>query len=107
MTSAPSGEPNSRPSADIVIPVYNEEHSLSVCLERLLPFCRENLTGYQWRVLIADNGSIDGTLDVATQLSQQYEGEVGVVHLEQKGQGTGAQAGVERERRRYPRLHGR
>ena len=74
-------------SADIVIPVYNEEHSLPVCLERLLPFCRENLAGYQWRVVIADNGSIDGTLDVANALAAQYEGEVGVVHLEQKGRG--------------------
>ena len=100
-------EPDSRPSADIVIPVYNEAHSLPVCLERLLPFCRENLTDYRWRVVIADNGSIDGTPDVATQLSQQYEGEVGVVHLEQKGQRPGPQASVERERRRYPRLHGR
>ena len=87
MTSTPPGEPDSRPSADIIIPVYNEEHSLPVCLERLLPFCRENLTGYRWRVVIADNGSIDGTPDVATQLSQQYEGEVGVVHLDQKGRG--------------------
>ena len=75
------------PTVDIVIPVYNEEHSLPSCMERLLPFCRENLTAYRWRVVVADNGSIDGTLEVAETLSAHYVGEVGVVHLEQKGRG--------------------
>ena len=68
---------NSLPTADIIIPVYNEEHSLPVCLERLLPFCRENLTGYRWRVVIADNGSIDNTFEVANTLMEQYGDEVG------------------------------
>ena len=88
MTDSPAADKAaSLLSADIVIPVYNEEYSLPVCLERLLPFCRENLADYRWRVVIADNGSIDETLDVANRLAGQYEGEVGVVHLEQKGRG--------------------
>ncbi len=87
MASHAAESPAPRPSADIVIPVYNEEHSLPTCLERLLPFCRDNLTAYHWRVVIADNGSIDRTYDVAMELSQRYTGEVGVVHLDQTGRG--------------------
>ncbi len=80
---------DSRPAwtADIVIPVYNEEHSLPGCLETLLPFCREHLADYQWRVVIADNGSIDATHEVALGLQGQYPDEVGVTHLDQKGRG--------------------
>ena len=105
MSTAPA--PDSRPSADIVIPVYNEEHSLPVCLERLLPFCRENLTDYRWRVVIADNGSIDGTLEVANATLTAIRGRSRRRSPGTEGPGTGAQTGVERERRRYSRLHGR
>ena len=74
-------------TADIVIPVHNEEHSLPGCLETLLPFCREHLADYRWRVVIADNGSIDATHDVALGLRDQNPDEVGVTHLDQKGRG--------------------
>ncbi|MBI4236621.1 MAG: glycosyltransferase family 2 protein [Chloroflexi bacterium] len=75
------------PTADIIIPVYNEEQALPVCLDRLLPFCRERLRDYRWRVVIADNGSIDHTYQVATTLRLRHSEEVDVVHLDQKGRG--------------------
>lgn len=74
-----------RPSVDVVIPVYNEERALPDCVEKLSTFLRENLQN-PWRILIADNGSIDGTLAVCRQLSEKYP-EVEYVHLEQKGRG--------------------
>ncbi len=88
MNARPADAVDPRPSADIVIPVYNEERSLPLCLERLLPFCRETLTAsYRWRVVIADNGSIDRTYQAATELWLRHPGEVGVLHLGQKGRG--------------------
>lgn len=74
-------------SADIVIPVYNEENSLPRCLDKLLPFCRDYLTDYRWRVIIADNGSTDATYRVANELQRGHPDEVAVVHLDQKGRG--------------------
>jgi glycosyltransferase involved in cell wall biosynthesis len=78
---------NARPTVDIVIPVYNEEHSLPLCLRQLLPFCRERLTGYRWQVVIADNGSIDRTHQVALDLHLLHPEEVRVLHLDRKGRG--------------------
>tara|TARA_B100001123_G_scaffold450798_1_gene623872 strand:+ start:3491 stop:4222 length:732 start_codon:yes stop_codon:yes gene_type:complete len=75
-------------SVDIIIPVYNEELSLPTCLKTLIPFCQENLSNYSWRVVIADNGSVDQTWHVAQRLSEDlYTDRVVGVHLDQKGRG--------------------
>jgi glycosyltransferase involved in cell wall biosynthesis len=54
----------------IVIPIYNEEgilHSSVVDLrERLAPL------GWRYEILLAENGSRDGTLAVAAELEQKY-----------------------------------
>lgn len=70
---------------DVVIPVYNEEHSLPRCIATLWDFLNENITD-EWTITVADNGSIDGTLDVCKALAQQYP-NVRYIHLEQKGRG--------------------
>jgi len=62
-------------SVDVVIPVYNEEHSLPVCIATLSEFLAEHLTN-RCRIVIADNGSVDGTLGVARALSEQYAKDV-------------------------------
>lgn len=72
---------------DAVIPVYNEEHVLAASVERLRVFLTERMTGYRWRIVVADNASIDGTLTVAEGLAAAHPGEVAVVHLPQKGRG--------------------
>jgi glycosyltransferase involved in cell wall biosynthesis len=74
-------------SVDIVIPVYNEEHSLPRCVATLIPFCGSHLDDYDWRVVIADNGSIDGTLRVAEELVSDNADHLRVVHLDEKGRG--------------------
>ena len=76
----------SSPTVDIVIPVYNEERDLPRSIEILTKFLRENLAGYPWRVIIADNASTDSTLSVAEMLSNRYTG-VTAVHIPQKGRG--------------------
>jgi glycosyltransferase involved in cell wall biosynthesis len=75
------------PSVDVVIPVYNEERDLPRCLETLVPFLRENMPGCQCRVVVADNGSTDRTLEVAKSLAQKCPGEVAYLHLPEKGRG--------------------
>ena len=72
-------------TVDIVIPVYNEEHTLRRSVDTLTSFLRENLEN-PWTVTIADNGSTDGTLNVGRMLSDEYGG-VRCVHIPEKGRG--------------------
>ncbi len=74
-----------RATVDIVIPVYNEEKDLPRTVDILTGFLRENLEN-PWRIVIADNGSVDNTLSVAQILSHKYRG-VDCVHIPQKGRG--------------------
>ncbi len=58
------------PHISIVIPVYNEEgilHSAVVDLrERLGPL------GWKYEVILAENGSRDGTVEIAKELAEKY-----------------------------------
>src|SRR5690348_11973461 len=75
---------------DVVIPVYNEETDLARCVRRL----HDHLTGtfpYPFRITVADNASVDGTLAVATRLAAELPG-VSVLHLPEKGRGRALRA---------------
>ena len=73
-------------SLDVVIPVLNEERGLPPSVAKLHGFLSDHLGDYRWRIVVADNGSTDSTLDVAKALSEQHP-QVGYVHLEQRGRG--------------------
>lgn len=65
-----NGPPDQPPKISIVIPVYNEEailHAAVVDLrERLAP------PGIPYEILLAENGSTDGTVRVAELLARRY-----------------------------------
>jgi glycosyltransferase involved in cell wall biosynthesis len=69
----------------VVIPVLNEAHVLEKSVATLRQFLEEQLI-VQWRVVIVDNGSTDGTDRVATMLSQKFD-DVQCVRLPQRGRG--------------------
>ena len=73
-------------SVDIVIPVYNEEEALPKCVATLSKFARKELPYSDWRIVVADNGSVDSTREVAEQLANENE-RVVLVHLKEKGRG--------------------
>ena len=74
-------------SVDVVVPVYNEEEALP----RSIPVLREFLAGeafpYEWRIVIVDNASVDGTPEASRRLAEQFPGEVVYVRIEEKGRG--------------------
>ena len=70
---------------DVVIPVYNEEAALPVCIPALCAFLRDNLPN-PWRVTIADNASIDATRAVSERLCREIDG-VHYLRLPEKGRG--------------------
>ncbi|WP_052172683.1 bifunctional glycosyltransferase family 2/GtrA family protein [Nocardia sp. BMG111209] len=78
------------PVVDVVIPVYNEERDLGVCVRRLHEFLRGGFP-FTARITIADNASTDATLEVARLMAAELDG-VRVVHLDRKGRGRALRA---------------
>lgn len=72
-------------TVDIVIPVFNEEHTLPGCLEVLVQHLDEHFP-FEWSVTVVDNASTDDTLQVAHALAR-YNDHVRVLHLDRKGRG--------------------
>ncbi|WP_433120831.1 glycosyltransferase [Micromonospora sp. CA-246542] len=70
---------------DVVIPVHNEEIDLGPCVRRLHAHLTEHFP-YPFRITVADNASVDGTLTVAEGLRAELPG-VEVLHLGAKGRG--------------------
>jgi putative flippase GtrA len=75
----------STPVLDVVIPVYNEEQGLAVCVQRLHAYLTNGFP-YSARITIADNASTDATIQVAHILAEEYD-NVQVLHLDAKGRG--------------------
>ena len=73
-------------SLDLVLPVLNEEHDLALAVETLLAFLADNLQEYDWRIVIADNGSTDSTPDICRELSRDNQ-RVDFIRLEERGRG--------------------
>jgi glycosyltransferase involved in cell wall biosynthesis len=72
-------------SVDIVIPVLNEAHVLEASVNTVLAYARNHLP-YQWHVVVVDNGSTDGTQEVARRIAER-EPRVRFLHLVQRGRG--------------------
>lgn len=70
---------------DVVIPVYNEERALADSVARLSDFLGRSVP-YDWRVIIADNASIDQTPSVGRAVADANP-RVRYLRIEQKGRG--------------------
>ncbi|GIW06492.1 MAG: hypothetical protein KatS3mg060_1297 [Dehalococcoidia bacterium] len=73
------------PTVDVVIPVYNEEKALPGSIAQLREFLSEKFP-HPWRIIIADNASIDRTAEVGAALAAEHP-DVKYLRLEQKGRG--------------------
>ncbi len=74
-----------RPTVDVVIPCYNEVSVLRESVERTLALLDDH-PRYDWRLVIADNGSNDGTSELARELEAEHE-RVRALVLTVKGRG--------------------
>ena len=84
-SAAPPAFARALARVDIVLPVFNEEAVLADSIRRLHAYCSANLK-HDWRIVIADNASTDGTLNVAGALADALE-RITVLHLQRKGRG--------------------
>ena len=73
-------------SIDVVIPVYNEERALPGSIATTLAFL-DGHPEHTWRVVIADNASVDRTREVARGLEAAHAGRVAYLHIPVKGRG--------------------
>ncbi|MFE3453794.1 glycosyltransferase [Nonomuraea sp. NPDC059194] len=78
-------------TVDIIIPVLNEERALPGCVETVHRFLGESFP-LPWRITIVDNGSTDGTWELARALSGRLPG-VAVLRLDTVGKGAAVRAG--------------
>lgn len=93
-TAADSGPADgSEVELSIVMPCLNEAETLPRCLTKALAFLRgQNVSG---EIIVADNGSTDGSADLATKLGAR------VVKVSERGYGHALQAGIAAARGRF------
>ena len=70
---------------EVVIPVLNEEYTLPLCIQKLIDFTK-GFPEMEWSFLVADNGSEDRTMEVATELALSNP-NIRVTRLEKRGRG--------------------
>ncbi|MDX6469861.1 MAG: hypothetical protein QOF75_1664, partial [Gaiellaceae bacterium] len=73
------------PSVDVVVPVYNEVGSLGASIESLHRYLLGQFP-FSFRVTIADNGSTDGTWELAQEIALELD-HVRALRLDEKGRG--------------------
>jgi putative flippase GtrA len=97
---APLDEPRARPLLraepgttvlDVVVPVLNERHTIEACVQRLDGHLRATFP-YPFRITVADNGSTDGTREIAAALEERMPDRVRAVRIDQKGRGRALKA---------------
>jgi len=96
MTSKNTLSNSSPRKLSIVIPAYCEENRLALTTAEVISAANETLDNFE--VIIVNDGSTDGTRDVANCLAAEHD-VVSVIHLE-RNQGVGAayKAGLEQAR---------
>lgn len=80
----------SRPALTIVMPCLNEAETLGTCIRKAQESFRR--LGLQGEVVVADNGSVDGSPEIARGLGAR------VVAVAEKGYGHALRAGIEAAR---------
>ena len=77
----------------IVIPCLNEADTLGECIERARASINENRIAAE--VIVADNGSTDGSLEIAERLGAR------IVHVSARGYGSALMGGIAEARGRF------
>lgn len=89
-----------RPTASIVIPVYNEEGLLKTAIHDLIMRLGEALPDLSYEILITENGSTDKTLEIAYALERDHP-RVRVLHSPEPNYGRALRRGILEARGTY------
>jgi len=91
--AVPSPGPSSEVELSVVIPCLNEADTLAICVDKAQRAIREN--GIVGEVIVADNGSTDGSQQIAASHGAQ------LVRVAAKGYGNALMGGIAAARGRY------
>ena len=91
--SAVEVEPTHELELSVVLPCLNEAETLATCVRKALSAIAE--AGLEGEVLVADNGSSDGSQEIARRLGAR------VVHVPVHGYGAALQHGIDAARGRF------
>ncbi|WP_041424473.1 dolichyl-phosphate beta-glucosyltransferase [Thermobaculum terrenum] len=80
-----------RPFISVIIPAYNEAKRLPVTIPRIVSFLSSQ--GWQYELIVVDDGSTDETQQIACQLSKEYP-SIRLLKLPHRGKGPAVREGV-------------
>jgi dolichyl-phosphate beta-glucosyltransferase len=81
--------------ASLVIPAFNERNRIEACLRSVAEWVRGRPGGWDWEVILVDDGSSDGTQAAARRLAEQLGLPLETVrHEKNRGKGCALRAGV-------------
>ncbi len=86
------------PFLSIVIPAYNEENRLPHTLEQIFAFLKEQ--SYTSEILVVENGSSDGTYEIAQEYAGRFE-NLYAFKEGQRGKGSAVKRGMLEARGEY------
>jgi len=81
------------PELSVVLPCLNESRTLGACIQKIK--CTFQQYGIDGEIVVADNGSTDGSQDIACNLGAR------IVDVEPKGYGSALMGGIQAARGRY------
>ena len=81
--------------ASLILPAYNERNRIEGCLRSVADWARTRPGGWDWEVILVDDGSSDATLPAARQLAAQLGLPLEILrHEENRGKGAAIRTGV-------------
>lgn len=81
--------------ASLVIPAFDERNRIEACLRSVSDWVRKRPGGWDWEVILVDDGSSDGTRAVARQVAGQVGLSVQILqHERNRGKGAALRTGV-------------
>ena len=81
--------------AALVVPAYNERHRIEPSLRAIAEWRRGRPGGWEWDVILVDDGSTDGTVAAAERVAAQEKLPLTVLrHAKNRGKGAAIRTGV-------------
>src|SRR5450759_1149920 len=81
--------------ASLILPAYNERNRIEGCLRSVADWRRARPGGWEWEVILVDDGSSDGTGEKARRLALEIGLPLEILrHETNRGQGAALRTGV-------------
>ncbi|MDA1054071.1 MAG: glycosyltransferase family 2 protein [Planctomycetota bacterium] len=91
--SDPAVDATQSTEVSVVMPCLDEADTLATCIQKARAAMEAH--GIRGEIVVADNGSTDGSIDIAEQIGAR------VVHVAESGYGAALRGGIEASRGRY------